>query len=84
MPKGFSLITMSVSDFHFSFLASSLFEAKVGKGRLLVCGYRIDGDDPAQVRLRASLLDYLGSGEGAAQTELPVQWFEKKFCAPPR
>ena len=84
MPKGFRLITMSVSDFHFSFLASSLFEAKVGKGRLLVCGYRIDGDDPAQVRLRASLLDYLASGEGAAQTELPVQWFEKKFCAPPR
>ena len=42
---------------------SSLFEYRVGEGRLLVCSLRFGRDDPAAEWLRARLVAYAGSDE---------------------
>lgn len=39
VPKDFQPIVQPVSDFHFNEKLGSIFEAKVGAGKLLICGY---------------------------------------------
>ena len=39
---------------------SLLSEFAVGLGRLMVCGLRLDADDPAAAHMKRLLLDYLG------------------------
>jgi hypothetical protein len=79
MPDDYMPICLSVSDFHVSLFLSSLYEVKVGEGRLLVCGYRLDGADPVSRRLRASLVDYLATTDGAELARMDAQWFERSF-----
>jgi hypothetical protein len=79
MPADYMPICLSVSDFHVSLFLSSLYEVKVGEGRLLVCGYRLDGADPASRRLRASLVDYLASSSGEKLPRMSAQWFDRSF-----
>jgi len=79
VPESFRPITLSVNDFHFSFFSSSLFEAKVGSGRLIACGYPIEANLPAAKRLRASLFDYLASGKAAPMPTMDEAWFTKMF-----
>lgn len=65
-PPDFSPIIQPVSDFHYSERLGSLFETKMGKGKLLVCGYNIspDRDSVLPIRqLRYSLLNYMNSDE---------------------
>ena len=53
---------------------SSLFEYRVGDGRLLVCSFRFREDDPAAVWLKARLMDYAASDEfDPAQRLTPAQ-----------
>lgn len=78
-PADYTPICLSVSDFHLSLFLSSLYEVKVGKGRLLVCGYRLDGADPASRRLRASLFDYLASTPAENLPQMDRMWFERTF-----
>lgn len=79
--EGFRPIALSVNDFHFSDLTSTLFEALIGDGRLLVCGYDLEADTPEARRLRASLCTYL-SGRSAANTvRLPLSWLAEEFDA---
>ena len=79
VPDDFRPITLSVNDFHFSYFSSSLFEVKVGAGRLLVCGYPIEASAPAAKRLRASLFEYLESGRPAPMPTMDEAWFRKMF-----
>ena len=79
VPESFRPITLSVNDFHFSYFSSSLFEVRVGKGRLVACGYPIEARTPAAKRLRASLFDYLASGREAPMPTMDEAWFLKMF-----
>ena len=81
-PADYTPICLSVSDFHLSLFLSSLYEVKVGKGRLLVCGYRLDGADSASRRLRASLFDYLASTQAENLPQMDRMWFERTFMPP--
>ena len=48
---------------------SLLSEFQVGKGRLMVCGFRLQDTDPASVWMKHLLLEYLGRHDYAAAPE---------------
>jgi len=62
--NGLRPIVQPVTDFHHNRLLAHLFEARVGEGRLLVCGYDLQkdlGQRHAARQMRASLLSYMNS-----------------------
>ena len=82
--QNISLIVQPVSDFHFSKLLGSIFEAKVGKGKLLVCGYNIAPERdslPEAKQLRYSLVEYMTSGGFKPVAELGLQELNALFPA---
>lgn len=58
---GFTPLAMPVVDFHKPALAALLFEAKVGRARVLVSGIDLSSARPEARQLRRSLLDYIAS-----------------------
>ncbi|MEW6072824.1 MAG: glycoside hydrolase N-terminal domain-containing protein [Planctomycetota bacterium] len=72
-PAGFRPIVQPVSDFHHHRLLGQLFEARIGPGRLLVCGYDLEADldrRHAARQLRRSLLVYVRSANFRPPAEL--------------
>ena len=81
-PPGFRPIVQLVPDFHFNTLLGQVFEARVGGGSLLVCGYDLTRHldaRPAARQFRRSLFRYLGSPSFRPSTELPPTWIETHF-----
>lgn len=54
-------IAQPVDDFHRNNKLATIFELKVGKGKLLACGFDLDNKQPATQWLTKSLLDYMNS-----------------------
>ncbi len=80
-PAGYRPIIQAVPDFHYNSLLGQVFEARVGKGSLLVCGYDLDtnlGGRPAARQFRRSLFRYVGSDAFAPKAELTVPWLESR------
>ena len=82
VPSDYRPIALSVNDFHFSDLTATLFEALVGEGRLLVCGYDLEADTPEARRLRACLCAYLSGKPAEGTARLPLTWLSEEFDAP--
>ncbi len=62
LPKSYKPIAQVVDDFHRNNKEGSIFEFKVGKGKLLVCGYDINNkENPVARQLKYSLLHYMES-----------------------
>ena len=81
LSDGFSPIAMPVPDIHVSRLYATLFEVRVGKGSLLVCGYPIGADDGVEVRqLRKSVFDYVASVRFDPKTKVSDEWFAGFAC----
>ncbi|MHC1769628.1 MAG: glycoside hydrolase family 2 TIM barrel-domain containing protein [Verrucomicrobiia bacterium] len=79
-PTGFRPIVQPVPDFHFNTLLGHVFEAKVDKGALLVCGYDLETNldqRPAARQFRQSLFRYVGSERFRPTVELPRAMIEK-------
>ena len=79
LPADFRPIATVVPDLHHSFFISPLFEVKVGDGRLLVCGLRIDADDAAARLVRRSLWRYAASDAFDPKWRVPPEWFTDVF-----
>ncbi len=80
-PAGFRPIVQPVPDFHYNALLGQVFEARIGKGSLLVCGYDLTSDlerRPAARQFRRSLLRYVGSAAFRPTTELSLSWIESR------
>jgi hypothetical protein len=80
-PAGFRPIVQPVPDFHYNTLLGQVFEAKVGNGALLVCGYDLTGNlvqRPAARQFRRSLFTYAASDAFRPTTELPLPWLEAR------
>jgi hypothetical protein len=80
-PAGFLPIVQPVPDFHYNALLGRVFEAKVGSGSLLVCGYDLTTNldaRPAARQFRRSLLRYVGSSAFRPTMELPWSWIESR------
>lgn len=72
-----------VDDFHTSRKLATLFELKVGKGKMLVCGYNLTDDLSDKIvsnQLRNSLLNYMTSAKFDPQQELPNAWLINTFA----
>ncbi len=79
VPRGFRPIVQPVTDFHFNKLLAQLFEARVGKGSLMVCGYDLAeklGERHAARQFRAGLLDYMQSGDFKPRHEFSVEYLK--------
>ncbi len=77
-------IIQGVTDFHYNRILGQLFECRVSKGRLLVCGYDLQTDlshRPAARQLRASLLRYMESSRFAPRQTLASQRALRLFAA---
>ncbi len=83
-PAGFRPIIQPVPDFHFNALLAHLFEAKVGPGSLVICGYDLATDldhRPATRQFRRSLFRYLAGPAFRPQQELAPAWLERTFAS---
>ena len=80
LPEDFLPIGLSVNDLHFSLFSATLFELKVGGGRLLVCGYDLEQDRPAARRLRSSLSRYLAAEPAPKTARVPLDWLVQNFA----
>ena len=59
-PESYKPIAQPVDDFHRNNKLASIFELKVGKGKLLVCGFDLkDEKNPAARQLKNSILHYI-------------------------
>ena len=83
VPIDFRPMAQPVTDFHLNRRIGSIFEAKVGGGSLLVCGYNLSQDRAQQVPeiscLRDSILSYANSPDFAPQTELAIESLDQLF-----
>ncbi|MFV0471692.1 MAG: glycoside hydrolase family 2 TIM barrel-domain containing protein [Paludibacteraceae bacterium] len=77
LPASYHPIAQPVSDFHRNNKMGSIFELKVGKGRLLVCGYDFDADLPVARQLKYSLLSYMKSVSFAPQQTVTQDWLQQ-------
>ena len=84
MPKDFDGIAMPVSDIHFSELLATMFELRVGKGRVFVCGYDLDADTPEARALRRSVFNYVGGTGFAPKTELTMDALKRLVLPDPK
>ena len=78
-PADFRPIVQLVPDFHFNTLLGQVFEAKVGGGSLLVCGYDLSTNldqRPAARQFRTSLFRYARGERFRPAVELPLAWVE--------
>ncbi|MCP5117698.1 MAG: beta-galactosidase, partial [bacterium] len=79
-PQGFRPIVQLVPDYHFNRLLGQVFEAQVGWGRLLVCGYDLSTDLDkrlAAAQMRRSLLQYMNSPRFQPVHELSITYLTR-------
>lgn len=69
---GIEPIAQPISDFHINDRLGSVFECKVGSGKLLVCGYNINNDiNPVARQLKYSLINYMNTADFNPTVEIP-------------
>ena len=69
LPRSLTPIVSAIDDWNRNYKLGVIFEAKVGKGKLLVCSIDLDSRPGAQ-QLRRSLLDYMAGEKFQPQTEI--------------
>jgi hypothetical protein len=73
-----------VPDFHYNALLGQLFEARVGEGSLLVCGFDLEsnlGIRPAANQFRHSLFEYAASAAFCPRKQVPAGWLKTLLTA---
>ncbi|MBQ8688473.1 MAG: beta-glucuronidase [Ruminococcus sp.] len=82
MPEGYRPIVQMIDNFERNHRLGILFEAKIGKGSLLVCTCRLDEiDDRNEARLFAnSIAAYAASDAFHPETEMSRELFDKLFA----
>lgn len=79
-PSALQPFAQPISDFHINEKLGSLFECRVGKGRLLVCGYDIEKNkDVVAKQLRYSLLKYVNSSDFNPMIDVAIPLLQATF-----
>ncbi|MFV0607019.1 MAG: glycoside hydrolase family 2 protein [Niabella sp.] len=79
-PENYKPIAQPVDDFHRNNKLASIFELKVGNGRLLVSGFNFDDEkNPVARQLKSSLLQYMNSKEFNPSYEKDIASLRKMF-----
>ncbi|MCK5775517.1 MAG: glycoside hydrolase family 2 [Bacteroidales bacterium] len=80
LPKHYKPLAQVVDDFHRNNKEGVIFEFKVGKGSLLVCGYDLnDESHPASKQLKYSLLRYINSDEFMPKQQVDTNYLLNMF-----
>lgn len=82
MSSHYTPIAMPVPDFHHNQLLGTIFEIKVGDGKLLVCGYNLKRNIPEVEQLRRNLIDYAAGSSFNPTAEKTPQWVLETFHLP--
>ena len=77
-------IVQPVSDFHINDKLASIFECKVSKGKLLVCGYNLNLDSPVARQLKYSLLHYMTQSNFNPSYSIEIDTLKKMFAYTPK
>ncbi len=72
-------LAMPVPDFHYNRPLGSIFELRLGEGKLLVSGYALDGERAEQIAYRNALIAYVESDDFAPQESVSEQWLNTVF-----
>ena len=75
LPKDFNIIAQPIDDFHRNNRLGGIFEAKVGNGSVIVCGFDLTTNNVGAT-LQQSILDYMDSDEFAPEQELDVEYLD--------
>lgn len=80
-PADYRPTVQVIDNFERNHKLGLIFEARVGKGKLLVCAIDLLGhqDKPEARQLLHSLLQYVGSDKFRPQSEIPVKLLEEIF-----
>jgi hypothetical protein len=79
-PENYKPIAQPVDDFHRSNKIAAICELKVGKGKLLVCGFDVSNEtNPVAVQLKTSILHYMNAEDFHPETEIPVSTLKEMF-----
>jgi len=82
--SGYKPIAQPVTDFHINNKLGSIFEVKVGRGKLLVSGYDLAKDLPEVRQLKYSLIKYMQSDAFSPSQRLGPDVLKRLFkYAPP-
>ncbi len=84
LPHNYKSIAQPVDDFHRNNKIGSIFELKVGKGKLLVCGYNIKSEKPVAKQLKQSLLEYMNSSDFDPKKYVDENWLKTTFASIPK
>ncbi len=83
LPHNYKPIAQPVDDFHRNNKVGSIFELKVGEGKLLVCGYNLKSEKPVARQLKQSLLEYMQSTDFNPVQKANPDWLTKTFKSIP-
>jgi len=79
-PADYRPIAQPIDDFHRNNKLASIFELKVGKGKLLVTGFNLrDKNNPVSQQLKASIAKYMDSDDFAPDYEPNLDSLRKMF-----
>lgn len=79
-PADYRPLAQPVDDFHRNNKLASIFELKVGKGKLLICGFDLTNDSlPVARQLKRSLLHYMQTDNFAPQHEVDIPSLQTMF-----
>ena len=84
LPHDYKPLGQPVDDFHRNNKVGSIFELKVGKGKLLVCGYNLDAAKPVARQLKHSLVEYAKSDAFNPALEISTDWLKRILPAIPK
>lgn len=83
MPKSYKPLVQPVSDFHYNEKLGSIFETKVGNGKLLVSGYALQQNNAYAQQLFYSLVSYMKTEAFAPKDELPLALLKETLTHAP-
>ncbi|WP_316818648.1 sugar-binding domain-containing protein [Pedobacter nyackensis] len=79
-PERIRPMAQPISDFHINEKLGALLECKVGKGKLLICGYDVQSPkNPVARQFKHSILNYIQTKEFNPDTEVEVETLKKSF-----
>lgn len=83
LPADYRPLVQPIDDFHYNRKLGTVFEGRVGKGKLLVCTYPLQNrlNSPASKQLYSALLAYADSDAFQPTQTLPIEWLKKNFTA---
>lgn len=75
LPKNLQPIVSAIDDWNRNYKLGLIFEAKIEKGKLLVCSADLSSPNPVAQQLRRSLLDYMAGDHFRPKTEIAISDF---------